>query len=459
MPINPETIPEDLIIAILEHLSAVDRRDLTQFALLSKQVYHVTIPLLYRELDSRVRTSKNGTEHRIVHPSQILLQKPEYFKYVRSVREQGMVGAFEPSLMPGCREALSRCTNLRSFTWNDNGHDTSNDADLLTYLDILQKLPITELIIRTSSGISDEVWDKLCEFRNLRKVAIWCLHGNPRVLQGWSEKLGDTLTDLELGRCAGVPATILVSVLSQLPNLQSLRLKGAPSNSIPEILSTLPKLVALDTEYFGSGLSINRYSDEPIAALKELTVRTSSVDAQGPQHLWSWIRRLIPYPSLESLTLNTFSTQGDFQMPRMFILDLAKTHQNTLKQFTIDTVLLTLEDLQCLCTKFPLLEALSCSIAWCRDTDHIKEIIAHARNLRRMKLHVNWVRGPGVGSTYFSAVEAKDWMLMLGENSKLRVIVMGQVLYTGQWVYHEKEDGTGEAEFEVLRDVAHDSWI
>lgn len=156
-------------------------------------------------------------------------------------------------------------------------------------------------------------------------------------------------------------------MLSHLPNLQSLRLKGAPSNSIPEILTVLPNLVSLDTEYFGL-LGINRYCDEPVARLKELTVRTSTVDIQGPQHLWTWIRRLIPHTSLESLTLNTFSTQGDIQMPRMFLLDLAKIHSGTLNRFMIDTVQVTLEDLECLCTMFPRLEALSCSIAWCRDS-------------------------------------------------------------------------------------------
>lgn len=112
----------------------------------------------------------------------------------------GMVGAFEPSLMPDCREALRRCINLRSFTWIDDGHDTSNDADLLAYLSILQSLPfLSSLTIRTSSGISEEVWSILTELTGLLRVSIWCLHGKPRVLQGWSEKLGGTLTHLELG--------------------------------------------------------------------------------------------------------------------------------------------------------------------------------------------------------------------------------------------------------------------
>lgn len=105
--------------------------------------------------------------------------------------------------------------------------------------------------------------------------------------------------------------------------------------------------------------------------------------------------------------------------------------------------------------------------------------MARARNLRGMKLHVNWVRLPGtLSSTYFSAKEAKEWML--GENSRLRVIGMGQVLYTvghvfgifkkkthftllcskqGQWVLHKNEDGEDELEFEVTRDVVHEAWI
>ena len=140
-------------------------------------------------------------------------------------------------------------------------------------------------------------------------------------------------------------------------------MKGAPTSAIIEILAYLPKLVLLDTEYFGSG--VPRYVDVPVASLKELTVRTSSVDVQGPQQLWGWIRRLLPRPSLETFTLNAFSTQGDATMPRRFLLDLAQTHRDTLKHFIADSAQLTLEDVECLCTLFPALETLSCSIALC----------------------------------------------------------------------------------------------
>ena len=151
-----------------------------------------------------------------------MIKRPEYAKYVRYAREAGKeltsplfhchhfnlfftgsaatVGFYEPELMPDCREALRMCKNLRSFTWVDDAHDSNNDENFLAYLYILQGLPhVSELIIRTSVGISDEVWDKLIEFTKLQKIAIWCLHGKPRILQGWSEKLGNSLTHLELG--------------------------------------------------------------------------------------------------------------------------------------------------------------------------------------------------------------------------------------------------------------------
>ena len=164
-------------------------------------------------------------------------------------------------------------------------------------------------------------------------------------------------------RCSGVPASILISVLSQLPQLRVLRLKGAPSSAILEILTFLPLLETLDTEYFGPA-GFSRYDDVPAANLRELTVRTSSVHLQGPQQLWTWILRVVPRPSLVSFTLNAFSTQGEALVPRGFILDMAATHRDTLRHFTADSTQMTMKDLECLCTMFPMLETLSCSTLW-----------------------------------------------------------------------------------------------
>lgn len=43
------------------------------------------------------------------------------------------------------------------------------------------------------------MWAQLKQLTGFRKVSIWCMEGPPRVLQGWSDKLGETLTHLELG--------------------------------------------------------------------------------------------------------------------------------------------------------------------------------------------------------------------------------------------------------------------
>ena len=170
-------------------------------------------------------------------------------------------------------------------------------------------------------------------------------------------------------------------MLSQLPLLKDLRLKGAPATAIPTILSLLPNLQSLDTEYLlsGSGSYQPRYPRRPLQAssdndsnkdddraspcpiLHHLTVRTSSMDNLGPQKLWAWIRDLVPLPGLETFRLNAFTINGHTGIPRMFILDLAAVHGATLKHFLVGEAQLTLQDIECLCSKFPKLETLICS--------------------------------------------------------------------------------------------------
>lgn len=146
-----------------------------------------------------------------------------------------------------------------------------------------------------------------------------------------------------------------------MPLLRELRLRGVPSAAIPTLLTYLPNLITLDTEFLGSG--IYRPSNKPLPHLHNLTVRTSSMDSMGPHRLWMWIRQLLPYPSMESFTLNAFSVQGHTIIPRNFILDLTATHKTTLKEFMVNMTLLTLEDVRYLCTMLPGLEHLACSVA------------------------------------------------------------------------------------------------
>ena len=176
-------------------------------------------------------------------------------------------------------------------------------------------------------------------------------------------------------------------MLSQLPLLKDLRLKGAPATAILAILTFLPNLQSLDTEYLlsGSGSYQPRYrrlrapsnnknndddsdddddnDDPPSPVLRHLTVRTIAMDNLGPQNLWSWIRDLVPITGLETFRLHAFAINGHTGIPRMFVLDLAAVHGNTLKHFLVGEAQLTLQDIECLSVKFPKLETLVCSIS------------------------------------------------------------------------------------------------
>ena len=93
--------------------------------------------------------------------------------------------------------ALSHCTNLESLTWIDDS--STPTSILLEFLTVTRRLPLRELTIRTHSDLGEPVWAQLVTLTGLRKVSIWCMEGPPRVLQGWSTALGETLTHLELG--------------------------------------------------------------------------------------------------------------------------------------------------------------------------------------------------------------------------------------------------------------------
>lgn len=294
------------------------------------------------------------------------------------------------------------------------------------------------------------------------------MHGPPRVLQGWAPRLGSTLTELDLGRCAGVPATVLVAVLSQLPHLRDLRLKGAPSSAIPDILTSLPALVALDTEYLRQGWLRPLGHDTPLPLLEQLTVRTSSVDLQGPVQLWGWLRALTPHPSLESFTLYAFSTAGQMSIPRGFLLSLAHRHADTLRRILLNMTQLTLADVQCVCELFPQLEELSCAVA-SRDAESIGHAVEKAHNLCSLKLHVYWIptshdaenespsshmdaymHSPNSPTARFGLADAEAIMRRPG--SRLRTVSIGLHLFQGSWVQKRGPDGTEVLYFEVVEE-------
>ncbi|GLB37833.1 putative F-box-like [Lyophyllum shimeji] len=466
-PFALQDLPVDILPPILVQLS--DRKDLHACALVSKVFNRAATPLLYQTLDSRIIS--RSVVH---HPATTLLQRPQYAQYVRHVTETGAIhrGALPryAHITGDTLKALALCKNLESMTWVDDSSTT--DSVLLSFLAVVRVHPLREISIRSHSDIGSAVWSELITLTGLRKISIWCMEGPPRVLQGWSELLGSTLTHLELGRCAGVPPTILISVLSQLPKLKDLRLKGAPAAAMPSILTCLPGLRSLDTEYPGAYYhrrpSARATTDgisppPPFPALRELTVRTSSMDSDGPTNLWSWIRELVPKPGLETFKLHAFVNNRDMGyhtgIPRIFLLDLARVQKTSLKHFMVGDASLTLNGVAYLCSEFPNLETLVCSTA-SPNIKTIAETISSAKNLQTLRLDVQWIpNDPSVDDTNFTVQHAKNLMLRT-EDSKLRAIAMGPTLYTGKWVLEEpKEEGQGgELRFQVMPDFTKDRW-
>ena len=111
----------------------------------------------------------------------------------------GVLHANYPSVTEAVFRALRLCVNLYSFTWVDD--KSASPAAFLSFLDVLRGLPLRAITLRTYSDLGEDVWALLNTFTNLQKVAIWCMTGPPRVLQGWAPLLGSTLTELDLGVC------------------------------------------------------------------------------------------------------------------------------------------------------------------------------------------------------------------------------------------------------------------
>lgn len=165
----------------------------------------------------------------IFDPVQTFLETPELLQYVRHAQATGRA-ALSHDRVRGCNDshlgsihkygtalfdnlltALGKCKHLESFTWTEQADRLTTqphedpmahsvaDQSLRGVTKVLRELPITELTIRTYVGLSEEAWSELTKISGLKKLSLWCMEGQPRVLQGWSETLGSTLTHLELG--------------------------------------------------------------------------------------------------------------------------------------------------------------------------------------------------------------------------------------------------------------------
>ncbi|GAV99201.1 hypothetical protein LENED_000642 [Lentinula edodes] len=489
-------LPFDLIHPIIEYLT--DRTDWKSCCLVSKSFNKVATPLLYRTLDSRIIQSKNHHNSNsntndlntiLYHPATTLLSKPSLALHVRHLTETGA--------------ALALCTNLHSFTWMDDtmygpvmgtlgpGGRGSNmtkapGAFLTKFVGLVRGnateggsnsngLPLRSLTIRTHSDLGTSVWDSLNTLSGLTRVSVWSMDGPPRVLQGgWSIVLGPTLEELELGRCAGVPPTILITVISQLPLLRSLRLKGVASNAILNLLTYLPILDSLDVEYLPS------------------QTRLSARDQA----------RLIMLPSLKTLTVRSNSRIDAFDPLKILLFHVA------LFLTSRDHTLLGLEDVNSIYYAIRSahnLTTLKLHIQWFPSSDSAESRSSHyvrvaSRNygaspdadsnseeeispngnswaIRKDNSHIDLLHGsknntsghrrvyhptvkmkrnlsdmeiPSGSSDKFTAADARSLMLRT-EDSILRTIAVGGVLYRGNWLVSSLNPE--EVEFVVASNV------
>jgi len=457
-----ERVPEDLLTPIFEQLQ--DQRDLYACSLVSRTFNRSVTPILYRSWDTRVVVDLPANDrfkrsHKIFDPVQTFLEAPELLQYVRHAQATGSIHKYGTILFDNLLTALNKCNHLESFTWTEQADRLTTqhhedpmahsvaDQSLRGVTRVLRELPITELTIRSYVGLSEEAWSELIKISGLKKLSLWCMEGQPRVLQGWSETLGSTLTHLELGRCNGVPPTVLLSVLSHLGQLKSLNLRGAPSTVIPHILTLMPLLRFLDTDYNPS-IAKGRPPEQPlISKLQGLTVRTTTGAETGD--VSGWIKTLVPYPSLQSLKLLGFSVHGDNYLQRRFILDMARLHGQLLKQFHVTGASLSWPDVQCVCAMFPMVEDLSVLI-FTNDITIIDEAVLEAKNLRTLSVEVGMACWKD-SRTKFSVEEAKE--MMIREGSRLREIRVAGISYKGRWVpVFNPENGTTCGEFRVSQD-------
>ncbi|KAH6885489.1 hypothetical protein BKA70DRAFT_1337594 [Coprinopsis sp. MPI-PUGE-AT-0042] len=432
---NPATfqdLPLELLKPVIESLD--DRRNWHACSLVSRDFNRISTPLLYQDLDSSVVSQSH-----IVHPCFTIVQKPELAKHVRHVTETGFTHSLPyPNLTLQALKALSLCTSLRSFSWSD---DAGSGYILYKFLQVIKRLPVPLEAIRIRSylDVGQETWDLLTTFSGLRSISWFCMEGSPRVLQGWSEALGPTLTHLELGRCAGVPPSILTSVLMQLPKLESLLMKGAPAFAVANVLGLLPNLKILDIDYLPSGSSrsysraIGGALDDPRPPLTNLIIRAPSQDFQGPRALWSWILENVagPMASLEVFKLHAFVRGMNYiEVPRTFVLGLARIHGPTLKHFEVRGAQLMLIDIEHLCDLFPQLELLECSTYLEQgDVESLKTAIAKGKKLQTIKLNIR------------ARLTTRDVMevMLRTPDSQIRTVSAGGFQYAGKWIRMDDE--------------------
>lgn len=169
----------------------------------------------------------------LLHPAMTLLQRPALARHVKHVCETGtvfyliyvtshlfwtlfiplgIIHTRAPSITPSVLAALQLCTNLSTFTWKNDLRSPPHIFE--AFLAVISHLSIRALILRTYSDLGSRAWTILNGLTGLHKLAVWCMEGPPRVLQGWAGFLGPTLKELDLGvRLSCYHSIILILVV------------------------------------------------------------------------------------------------------------------------------------------------------------------------------------------------------------------------------------------------------
>jgi hypothetical protein len=303
--------------------------------------------------------------------------------------------------LPVVLQAIGLCTRLHTFAWSGSKH-SARPSQLHSFLLALQaSSSLRALTIHTTGALPDAVYNTLTHFTGLSSVTLWVMEGPPRYMQSWSLALGESLVELTLGRCSGVPATLLAGTLAPLKQLCTLHIRGIPSSAVPRIISRLPSLRGLDTDYVPSMMRGDDGSLR-LPGLQRLSVTASSVDADGPIHLWDWLTALLaparseegrkePHtPGLESFSLSAFALHGRLTVPNRFLMFLHREHRHSVRRFLIGETQLDVHTLQHLCSDMPLLEEVSCAVA-ANAASQVISALAPAACLRTVRLHVSWI--------------------------------------------------------------------
>jgi hypothetical protein len=358
-------------------------------------------------------------QSQVVHPATTIVDHPELAQHVLEIEESGIRcpiislssiliycpgDVYDSYVLSAVLQILPLCTRLEKFGWSGS-RESTDPAHLPSLLRALRSnTSLRSLTIRTTGSLPDPVYATLTCFTGLTSVSLWVMEGQPRYMQSWTQPLAASLVELRLGRCAGVPATLLVGTLALLTRLHALHVRGVPSAAVPRILARLPSLHVLDTDYV-PGMMRGVDASLRLPRLRRLSVTASSMDVEGPMHLWDWIAALLPSTDpegrddgprelgLEAFVLSAFAMQGRLTMPARFFMFLHREHRHTLRKVVLGETQLSLQSLQLLCSDVPFLEEVGCALAAAAAAE-LTIALAAASRLREAWLHVSWLH-PG----------------------------------------------------------------